>query len=98
MRVGRRPQTIVPWWECFSVERTAVTPTAGAWLANNLVNVTVPGPTTLEEVLQTLCASAQRPIPIPQCRALRLIVGNTNIATDASRQAILKAIAQARLW
>jgi len=35
---------------------------------------------------------------IPQGRALRLIVGNTNITTEASRQAILKAIARARLW
>ena len=35
---------------------------------------------------------------VRQGRALRLIVGNTNITTDASRQAILKAIARARLW
>jgi DNA invertase Pin-like site-specific DNA recombinase len=35
---------------------------------------------------------------IPQGRALRLVVGDTNITTDASRQAILKAIARARLW
>ncbi|HEY1803802.1 MAG TPA: hypothetical protein VGG45_04925 [Terracidiphilus sp.] len=35
---------------------------------------------------------------IPQGRALRLIVGNTNITTDASRQAILKAVARARIW
>jgi len=33
---------------------------------------------------------------VPQGRALRLIVGNTSITTDASRQAILKAIARAR--
>ena len=35
---------------------------------------------------------------IPQGRALRLIVGNTNITTEASRQAILKAVARARQW
>jgi DNA invertase Pin-like site-specific DNA recombinase len=35
---------------------------------------------------------------VQQGRALRLIVGNTNITTDASRQAILKAIAHARQW
>ncbi|MFZ0663994.1 MAG: hypothetical protein WAM66_15000 [Acidobacteriaceae bacterium] len=35
---------------------------------------------------------------VQQGRALRLIVGNTNITTDASRQAILKAIARARCW
>jgi hypothetical protein len=35
---------------------------------------------------------------VQQGRALRLIVGNTNITTDASRIAILKAIARARLW
>ncbi|MGA3333167.1 MAG: hypothetical protein ABSC62_03270 [Terracidiphilus sp.] len=35
---------------------------------------------------------------IPQGRALRLIVGNTNITTEASGQAILKAIARARQW
>jgi hypothetical protein len=35
---------------------------------------------------------------IQQGRALRLIVGNTSITTDASRQAILKAIARARKW
>jgi DNA invertase Pin-like site-specific DNA recombinase len=35
---------------------------------------------------------------IRQGRAIRLVVGDTNITTDASRQAILKAIARARLW
>jgi hypothetical protein len=35
---------------------------------------------------------------IPQGRALRLIVGKTNITTEVSRQAILKAIARARQW
>jgi DNA invertase Pin-like site-specific DNA recombinase len=35
---------------------------------------------------------------VQQGRALRLIVGNTNITTDASRQAILKAIARSRCW
>jgi DNA invertase Pin-like site-specific DNA recombinase len=35
---------------------------------------------------------------VPQGRALRLIVGNSQISTDASRQAIPKAIARARLW
>jgi hypothetical protein len=29
---------------------------------------------------------------------VRLVVGDTNITTDASRQAILKAIARARRW
>jgi hypothetical protein len=46
-----------------------------------------------------LVASIECPFRhIPQGRALRLIVGNTNITTEASRQAILKAIARARLW
>lgn len=35
---------------------------------------------------------------VQQGRALRLIVGNTSITTDASRQAILKTIARARQW
>ncbi|MGA9063375.1 MAG: recombinase family protein, partial [Terracidiphilus sp.] len=35
---------------------------------------------------------------VRQGRAVRLIVGNTSITTDASRQAILKAVARARLW
>ena len=35
---------------------------------------------------------------VQQGRALRLIIGDTNITTDASRQAILKAIARARRW
>ena len=35
---------------------------------------------------------------VPQGRALRLIVGNNQIITDASRQAIPKAIARARRW
>jgi hypothetical protein len=35
---------------------------------------------------------------VQQGRALRLVVGDTNITTDASRQAILKAIASARCW
>ena len=35
---------------------------------------------------------------IQQGRALRLIIGETSITTDASRQAILTAIARARRW
>ncbi len=35
---------------------------------------------------------------VRQGRAVRLVVGDTNITTDASRQAILNAIARARLW
>jgi DNA invertase Pin-like site-specific DNA recombinase len=35
---------------------------------------------------------------IQQGRALRLVIGNTNITTAASRLAILKAIARARRW
>jgi hypothetical protein len=35
---------------------------------------------------------------VPQGRALRLIVGSNQITTDASLQAIPKAIARARLW
>jgi site-specific DNA recombinase len=35
---------------------------------------------------------------VQQGRAMRLIVGDTNITTDASRKAILKAIARARRW
>jgi site-specific DNA recombinase len=35
---------------------------------------------------------------IPQGRSLRLIIANTIVTTDASRQAILKAIARARSW
>jgi site-specific DNA recombinase len=35
---------------------------------------------------------------VQQGRSLRLIIGDTNITTDASRQAILKAIARARRW
>jgi hypothetical protein len=35
---------------------------------------------------------------VQQGRALRLIIGDTSITTDASRQAILKAIARARHW
>jgi len=35
---------------------------------------------------------------VRQGRAVRLVIGGTNITTDASRQAILKAIARARRW
>ncbi len=35
---------------------------------------------------------------VQQGRALRLIIGDTSITSDASRQAILKAIARARHW
>jgi len=35
---------------------------------------------------------------VRQGRAVRLVVGDTNITTDASRQAILKAVARARRW
>jgi hypothetical protein len=53
---------------------------------------------TLQTHLQHI-ASIECPFRhIPQGRALRLIVGNTNITTEASRQAILKAIARARQW
>lgn len=44
-------------------------------------------------------ASIERPFRhVRQGRAVRLVVGDTNITTDASRQAILKAIAHARRW
>jgi hypothetical protein len=65
------------------------TPTAD----NQARNTTAP-----QDHLQ-LVASIECPFRhISQGRALRLIVGNTNITTEASRQAILKAIARARLW
>ena len=35
---------------------------------------------------------------VEQGRALRLIIANTSITTDASRQAIIKAIARVRTW
>lgn len=35
---------------------------------------------------------------VRQGRAVRLVVGNTSLTTDASRMAILKAIARARHW
>jgi site-specific DNA recombinase len=35
---------------------------------------------------------------VQQGRTLRLIIGNTSITTDASRKAILKAVARARQW
>lgn len=35
---------------------------------------------------------------VQQGRALRLVIGDTDITTDASRQAMLKAIARARRW
>jgi hypothetical protein len=35
---------------------------------------------------------------VQQGRAVRIIVGDTNITTDASRKAILKAISRARHW
>jgi hypothetical protein len=35
---------------------------------------------------------------IQQGRALRLVIGDTSLTTDASRQAILKAIARSRRW
>ncbi len=55
--------------------------------------------TEIPESHLQLVASIECPFRhIPQGRALRLIVGNTNITTDASRQAILKAIARVRLW
>jgi site-specific DNA recombinase len=55
--------------------------------------------TAAPQVHLQLVASIECPFRhIPQGRALRLIVGNTNITTEASRQAILKAIARARFW
>jgi hypothetical protein len=61
---------------------------------NRAGNTTVPSQDHLQ-----LSASIECPFRhISQGRALRLIVGNTNITTEASRQAILKAIARARLW
>jgi hypothetical protein len=44
-------------------------------------------------------ASIGRPFRhVRQGRALRLVVGDTSLTTDASRKAILKAIARARRW
>jgi DNA invertase Pin-like site-specific DNA recombinase len=66
------------------------TPTA----ENRAGNTTAPPQDHLQLVASIECPFRH----IPQGRALRLIVGNTNITTEASRQAILKAIARARLW
>lgn len=57
-------------------------------------NTTVPPQAHLQLVVSIECPFRH----ISQGRALRLIVGNTNITTEVSRQAILKAIARARLW
>ena len=44
-------------------------------------------------------ASIQCPVPhAQQGRALRLIIANASITTEASRRAILKAIARVRTW
>jgi len=58
------------------------------------------GNTTVSpQVHMQLVASIDCPFRhISQGRALRLMVGNTAITTEASRQAILKAIARARRW
>lgn len=68
-------------------------------LGNNSVdsqagNTTVPAQAHLQLVASIECPFRH----VSKGRALRLIVGNTNITTEASHQAILKAIARARLW
>ncbi len=49
---------------------------------------------TLSQIISIECPFHH----VRQGRALRLIVGNTSITTDISRQVILKAIARARRW
>jgi ParB-like chromosome segregation protein Spo0J len=53
----------------------------------------------LESLTEDQIASIECPFRhVRQGRAVRLVVGDTNITTDASHQAILKAIASARRW
>ena len=67
-------------------------------LGNNtpMANSQAGNTTGIPQANLQLVASIECPFRhISQGRALRLIVGNTNITTEASRQAILKAIARA---
>jgi len=63
-------------------------------------------PAVVSEILGSDLAAGLPPIASLNCtfrhvqqgRALRLVIGDTRITTDASRHAILKAIARARHW
>lgn len=78
----------VPLWESFCVECAALTETAGAWLADNRVSTSIPGPATHYDMVKAICASAQRPIPVmglcEDLRAISLPRGDTfsNLAGD----------------
>ena len=62
-------------------------------LVNEILGGGLPSP-DLPQIASIECPFSH----IRQGRAVRLIVGDANITTDASRQAILKAIARARRW
>jgi hypothetical protein len=49
---------------CFSVEKASKTKDAAAWLVNNFVNASHPTLATHYDVVQFICTSAERPIPI----------------------------------
>jgi hypothetical protein len=68
--------------------------TSSTSFAGNAVDGARPTPAGLPHIAAIDCPFRH----VPQGRALRLIVGSNQITTDASRQAILKAIARARRW
>ena len=74
-------------WDCASCSRLDKRASSAAKLSNSFAAL------SLNDTRSTRAFCH-----VQQGRALRLIVGNTNITTDASRQAILKAIARARCW
>jgi hypothetical protein len=59
-----KPLRIAPSWESFCVEQAGTTDVAGAWLADNFVHRSVPGPVTHYNLIKIICGSALRPIPV----------------------------------
>jgi len=71
------------------------------------VEIRLRTPALVNEILGGIASTAGlQPITSIECpfrhvrqgRAVRLVIGNTSLTTDASRKAILKAIARARRW
>jgi site-specific DNA recombinase len=107
--IARAAATAQSWCERISEDRTRILKKVIERVVIHSAHVEIPlrVPNLVHEILGggeiaidlPQIASIECPFHhIRQGRAVRLIVGDTNITTDASRQAILKAIARARLW
>jgi hypothetical protein len=65
---------MMPSWECFSVEKATQMPITVAYLANNFVSATLRTRATKFDLVEFVCTSAQRPIPVVTvCEQIRTV-------------------------